>query len=583
MKQNEKLKSFHREVWVAARRDLAFGLPWIPIYSLAELGFALSVSALIQLIFVETPRVTVAALVPSRVQNAFQFGQTLDRKDLAFIIPLVIVIIGFVRLFSGFLSSYFIERAGHRVAHRVRWGLLAGFLNAKGNLIDAIDASKASTQLLMDSTLLQSSISRGTVSAVRDGFVLLTALGAIIIMAFKTTFIAFFVIVPVALILRAITKKMNYYARESANKQVLLATHMLQMRHNLLGIAAERTQFFEYQNFKKRVDAFYAFIRKSFMLRTSFRPITELIVMFLLAILVHWKINQDEAVAVSTYSTIFILVAFSFRPLKNLASLLSQWSEISVVWRRLSNLWQSFHASQHSEQRIFVDDSSRFALEVKQLCYDVEVADSGCKRLLHNCNVQVNRGTRVAFVGESGAGKTTFLRLIAGLLVAAEGEIKLEKNAILATQYPYVFKGTLKENLVYFSQLTQGNGNDELYDILKALALAHSAGGCSLLLQKHVGYLGEGLSGGERARVSLGRALLRKPHLLLLDEPTANLDSESAGYFWQAVEKWRKSDANNTVIAVSHALHEVRDWDFCYVFKDGRIVSSGIPQEILKQ
>ena len=73
------------------------------------------------------------------------------------------------------------------------------------------------------------------------------------------------------------------------------------------------------------------------------------------------------------------------------------------------------------------------------------------------------------------------------------------------------------------------------------------------------------------------------PRNLLLDEPTANLDSESAGYFWQAVEKWRKSDTNNTVIAVSHALHEVKDWDYCYVFKDGKIVSSGIPQEILKQ
>jgi ABC-type transport system involved in cytochrome bd biosynthesis fused ATPase/permease subunit len=101
-----------------------------------------------------------------------------------------------------------------------------------------------------------------------------------------------------------------------------------------------------------------------------------------------------------------------------------------------------------------------------------------------------------------------------------------------------------------------------------------------MVAEKNVGFLGEGLSGGEKARVALARLLHKSPQVLLLDEPTANLDARSAEAFWEAVAAWKARDTRNTVVAVSHALHEVKDFDRVYVFQDGAIVKEGTPAEV---
>jgi len=575
-----KPRTFARLLWLALRRDLALGLPFVPIYSLAEVVIAQATGGLLQLIFIDTPRVSVASLVPEALRGILRFGQTLDRKDLAFAVPIVIIAAGVVKLVTGFLTSYLIERAGHRAAHAARAQLLGAFLSARGNTLDALHVDELANRVLMDTTLLQSAVSKGTVGVIRDGCLLIFLFVAMFLTAFKAMLVIMFVIVPTALVLREVSKALTFYAQGSAARQVSLATRILQTWNGRLTVHALRAQERERAGVGEKIDEMRTFMRKSFLVRTGFGPLSEVFVISILAALLWWKFNATQSINPATITTVFVLIALSFRPLKQLAGVISLYTDVRAVYLRLSDLWDTLSRSAATDVR---SHGTREALVVRDLTFE---AKDG-RILLDRCSLTVPYGASVALVGESGAGKTTFLRAAAGLLVPKSGRIESDPRALLATQHPYVFKGTVKENVLYSlthneEGVAEGSAveEDRLRGLLLRLHLAHSAMGAQVLSEKNVGFLGEGLSGGEKARVALARLLFTEPRVLLLDEPTANLDARSARAFWEAVDEWKARDPQNTVVAVSHALHEVKDFDRIYVFQEGRIAREGTPAEI---
>lgn len=568
--------SLGRCLWLAMRRDLFCGLPFVPLYSAAELLIAFASGSLVQLIFVDTPRVSVASLLPEGLRAYVSFGQTLDRKDLAFTVPLVIVLAGLLKLVASFASSALIERAGHRGAHALREQLLRAFLGSRGNTVDGLAVDDLANQMIMDTTLLQSAVSKGTVSVVRDGCVLVFLLVGMFLMAFEVVAYALIVIIPLILALRAISNSLTRYAQGSAARQVSLATRVLQSWHGRLTVHALRAQPQERGHLRSLADAFYVYMRQSFLVRTAFRPTTELVAIGLLAGLLWWKFQAPEKVNGATVTSLLLLGTFAFRPLKQVSGVIALAADVGAVYGRLSRLWNTLEGGSSGSAR--AGGSTSVALQAKNVSL---VAESG-RVLLKNCSLSVPFGARVALVGESGAGKTTFLRTAAGLLMPTSGEVFTSPRALLATQHPYVFKGSVQDNVLYADE-----GNvpgpvevDAATQLLLRLRLAHSASGAQIVAEKNVGFLGEGLSGGEKARVALARLLHRNPQVLLLDEPTANLDARSAEAFWEAVREWHARDSSHTIVAVSHALHEVKDFDRVYVFHEGAIVREGSPAEL---
>lgn len=570
--------SLGRCLWLAMRRDLFLGIPFVPLYSAAELLIAFASGSLLQLIFVETPRVPVASLLPEGLRAYVKFGQTLDRKDLAFMVPLVIVLAGLVKLIASFASSALIERAGHRGAHALRENLLKAFLGSRGNTVDSMAVDDLANQMIMDTTLLQSAVSKGTVSVVRDGCVLVFLLVGMFVMAFEAMLYALVVIIPLALVLRAISRSLTRYAQGGAARQVSLATRVLQSWHGRLTVHALRAADRERAELRSHAEGLYSYMRRSFLVRTAFRPGTELLAIGLLAGLLWWKFQSPSGGNGATVTSLLILGAFAFRPLKQVSGVIALAADVGAVYRRLSRLWSTLEGSAASEQARGGHRANDMALVAKNVSL---VAESG-RVLLHQCSLAIPFGARVALVGESGAGKTTFLRAAAGLLVPTSGTVEVAPRTLLATQHPYVFKGSVQENILYAEDgsVPSAVELDAAKQLLLRLRLAHSATGAQMVAEKNVGFLGEGLSGGEKARVALARLLHKSPQVLLLDEPTANLDARSAEAFWEAVAAWKARDTRNTVVAVSHALHEVKDFDRVYVFQDGAIVKEGTPAEV---
>ena len=574
-------------IWSSSRKDVVLGLLLSPIHAAAEIMLAFLSGALLQLIFSTGSEVTLQRILPSRIAESLRSFASLNRQELMTLIPALLILIGFVRMVTSFGSNYLLERAGHRVAHALRSEFLNSYLHSSGRILDARHPDEMTNRILLDTTLMQGLVSKGTIGALRDGMVVIGAALSMVWIASQFVFILLLLFVPFFLFLRRISRRLEFFTREAARRQVQLATRGLQMRQGLLAIHGMGAQRREKDDLSELSESYYGFMKGTLFLRTAFRPGTEFAAITILAAALHWRLNLSVDVDVASYSTMFVLAALSFRPLKNVSSFVSQFAELKAVWKRLMDEWDLTHQSQSDDLRTVLPHSNQLmrsglALELRHVVYD---AFNG-RRILNDCSLAIPVRSRIALVGESGAGKSTVLRLMAGLLPETSGLVLGSENTVLATQTPYVFQGTILENIIYpLVPKKSGEMNrarDKAASLVLSLMLAHTQAGAELFLNKKIGFMGEGLSGGEKARVALARLLFADKPVLLLDEPTANLDPESSKAFWDAVWKWQKQAGDQrAVVAVTHHMNDLASFEQCHLFSNGSLIASGSSEEIL--
>ncbi len=211
------------------------------------------------------------------------------------------------------------------------------------------------------------------------------------------------------------------------------------------------------------------------------------------------------------------------------------------------------------------------------------------KQVLNNLSFNIKRNTSVAFVGDSGGGKSTIFHLLCGFYPVNKGSYRLfgrefsewnveaaRENMSLVSQNVFLFPTTIKENVRY------GNLNATDEQIIEACKNARIHDFIMGLPEKYDSIVGERgilLSGGERQRISIARAFLKNASILLLDEPTSAIDVETESLIKEAIDKL--SD-NKTSITIAHRLSTIQNADTIMVLKDGYIVESGTHEELLK-
>lgn len=210
--------------------------------------------------------------------------------------------------------------------------------------------------------------------------------------------------------------------------------------------------------------------------------------------------------------------------------------------------------------------------------------------ILKGVSLKIEPGQFIGIVGKSGSGKTTLVNLICRFYDAQQGEIlvdgvdirkirqrDLHQNIALVLQEPFLFRASVKDNIVY--------GRPEADDI-QIVEAARAANAHEFIARLHFSYdqrLGErgaGLSGGERQRVTIARALIRNPKILILDEATSSVDTESEQEIQQALATFGKG---RTTIAIAHRLSTLKSADYIYVLDDGRIAEEGSHEALMEQ
>ena len=211
---------------------------------------------------------------------------------------------------------------------------------------------------------------------------------------------------------------------------------------------------------------------------------------------------------------------------------------------------------------------------------------------LNNVNFSVNRGQTIAFVGPSGSGKTTMVKMLVGLYQPQEGEILINGNngnsidfdrfreqIGFVTQDTQLFSGTIKENLQF---VKPGASNEECLDVLKKAACDNLLARADNGLDTIIGEGGVKVSGGEKQRLSIARALLRKPSLLVFDEATSALDSITEEEISSTIRQL-SSTPNHITVLIAHRLSTIMHANKIIVLEKGHVVEEGKHEELLEE
>jgi len=302
-----------------------------------------------------------------------------------------------------------------------------------------------------------------------------------------------------------------------------------------------------------------------------------LLFMFTYLIFNH-RLSVGQMFALQFYSF------FIFGPLQELGNIINTFRETEVS---LANFSKIMSTPKEPKPANPVNIKGVETVEFNNVSFKHNTAS---KNALENISFKVERGQTIAFAGPSGSGKTTMVKLLVGLYPPPVGEVtyngvsgkdidldKLREQIGLVTQDAQLFSGSIKENLLFVAP----NATDaECLDVL------HKAACESLLSRADKGIdtvIGEGgvkVSGGEKQRLSIARALLRKPSLLVFDEATSALDSLTEEEISKTIRDVSENTSHVTIL-IAHRLSTIMHADKIYVLEKGRIIESGKHQELL--
>lgn len=295
-----------------------------------------------------------------------------------------------------------------------------------------------------------------------------------------------------------------------------------------------------------------------------------------------WKVMKGD-MSFGEIMTFVTYITMLFGPIQFMNNIASWWSSCMSAAQRIFEVQDAVPEVVEKENAIQIERLSG-EIEINRMNFSYETN----KPILKHINLVAKPGQMIGIVGPSGAGKSTLVNLISRLYDIDEGEIKIDgvnikdmtsdtlrSNIGIVSQEVYVFMGTVAENIAY------AKPNCSMQEIIHAAKIANAHDFIESLPDGYdtlVGTSGYSLSGGEKQRISIARAILHDPKILILDEATASLDTETELQIQEALETLAKG---RTTIAIAHRLSTLRNADYLYVMKDGEVVEFGTHPELM--
>lgn len=294
----------------------------------------------------------------------------------------------------------------------------------------------------------------------------------------------------------------------------------------------------------------------------------------------------NDIIKVGDLITLMFFSFFIFNPLQELGNMIAVYNETKISMDNFSNLMNS-----SSEE---VPESPSHLGDINEVTYEnVSFGHASSKDFaVANINIHIKSGETVAFVGPSGSGKTTLVKLLLGLYKPIEGRVlynqidstqinltELRKQLGLVSQDSQLFSGTIKDNLLFTKP---GATDHEIIDVLNMAACQNLLRRASDGILTTIGEGGIKLSGGEKQRLSIARALIRKPHLLIFDEATSALDSITEEEITQTIRNISSRKDQITVL-IAHRLSTIMHADKIFVLEQGKIIEQGKHESLLAE
>jgi subfamily B ATP-binding cassette protein MsbA len=532
------------------------------------------------MLLVSSITATLAYLVKPFLDDVF-FQKNLQ---MLYVLPILLVVLYAAKGTLSLFHTYQMHYIGLSIITLLRDQLFRHLQRQPHAFFDREATGVLMSRVVYDVMLLQDSVSRVITSFFKDSFTLIGLTGVIFYQDWRLALMAILVFPLAAYIIVSFGRRLRGLAKES---QQSVARLNLLLQENFTGqriVKAFAREDFEAARFQIASEHFRRVQMRLRLMRELSSPVMELLGALGMAVIISY--GGYQVIQGTTTPGTF----FSF-----LAALLMLYAPI----RGLSSAQNSIQEALAAAQRVFAvldlepsitDRPGARALPPlsRDIVYRQVAFSYGGEAILTDIDFTVHKGEMVALVGPSGAGKTTLLNLLPRFYEVTFGAILIDGVDIrtvslaslraqigVVTQQTILFNETVRYNVAY------GRLDAAEAEIIQALRFAHAYDFVMAMpqgLDTVIGEQGIRLSGGERQRLAIARALLKDPPILILDEATSSLDSESEREVQQALDRLIEG---RTTLVIAHRLSTVRHAHRLMVLDGGRIVETGAHDELL--
>ena len=509
-------------------------------------------------------------------------------QSLILVIPILIIIAFSTKGVSLYLAKVLMIRTSEEVKKNIQIDMLSSFIKADTEMIEDKHTGKYISNLNFDVNQITAMLSNAILNLFKDG---LTLIGLLLVMFFqnwKLSLIAIIMIPIATFTAKKLGKRIKKVTTEAQEKSGDLNKYLVDLfkNHKIIKIFQRET----YEN--ERSEKFVNDLKeKSIKILTVFirsTPIMEILTGIMIAILIFFsgKMIMSGQLSINNFFSFLAAMMLAYQPVKSLATVNIAFGQgLSAAKRIIPIIDQKNKISKNeSGNHLKIDNAS---IKIKDLSFKYS---SNTKNIvLKKINMDIVGKKMTALVGHSGSGKSTILNLIPRIYEANEGEISIDNQNVkevnlaslrneisIVDQNTTLFDDTVFNNIKY----AKPSATDE--EVYKAAKISMSTDFIEKLESKFDTFIGENgvkLSGGEKQRLSIARALLKDSKIILLDEATSSLDSETEEKIQKALEELTK---NKTTVVIAHRLSTILNSENIYVIDKGSVHSFGKHAELLK-
>lgn len=511
-------------------------------------------------------------------------------KDMTMLklLPLAVVFVYLVKGAAGYGQACIMKAVGQKIITTLRYELYEHINSMSMSFFERIPSAVLMARITNDVKNLSSVSSKVIADLARETTTLIALLIVIFWRDYKLASISIFVLPLSAIPMIKIGQKLKKLSRKRQEKIAQINNLLQETFVGTKIVKAFCMEDAENAKFGRMNRQLYRLIMKSVRADEITSPLIEFLGSACLALII-WYGGYQVIIGNTTPGTFFSFIAALFlmyKPIRKFSKMNNTVQDAMASAERVFSILDTPQDIKDHENAIELTCLKK-KLEFKKVNFQYDEKDG---LVLKDINLDIIKGEMVALVGMSGAGKSTLANLIPRFYDATSGTIlidgtdtrkytvkSLRKNVGIVTQESILFNDSVRYNIAY------GRADCSEDEIVQAAKDAYAHDFITQLPQGYDSTIGERgcrLSGGQRQRVAIARALLKNPDILILDEATSDLDTESEYYVQKALENLMKT---RTTLVIAHRLSTVINADKILVFDDGRLVDSGHHEELIKR
>ena len=507
-------------------------------------------------------------------------------QSLMLIIPLGIILAFSAKGLSLYLAKSIMIGVGEDVRKAIQVDMMKNLIKADTETIEKKHSGKFITNLINDVNFMTGLVSVGILNLLKDSLTLIGLLGVMIYQNWKLSIIALIMIPLASFFARFLGKRVGKVTVQTMDMAAILNSYLLEIFRNHKLIKVFQKETYETSRADNALEQLKNRGKKLAIIYARSSPIMEFLTGIMIAILIYYSGNliMSGEIAVNNFFSFLAAMMLAYQPVRSLATLnLTINQGIAAAKRTLPIIDQKHN---------ILEDKNLNELEISNGTIKFDNVNfnynSDSKSVLKGVDLYILGGEMTSLVGHSGAGKSTILNLIPRFYDTTEGNIKIDnqpirekrlsslrKNISLVSQETTLFDDTILNNIKYANL----NATDE--EIKNAAKLSFSEEFINSLPSKYNTLIGENgirLSGGEKQRLSIARAFLKDSKIILLDEATSSLDSETEKKIQNALSSLTKG---KTTLVIAHRLSTILNSKKIYVIDQGKVVAEGNHNELI--